>query len=140
MNTFFSTNTHDNACRKRGHVQLIFLTELFLFKKCVNWNDTGNDHTGGSGITFITHYSFLHQKTVPIMSSPMISHPKCFQMMNFHQLNLTAAYARELSQYCRLSLKKIKCQLIVRLYFLILSRLLSRTIKTKNEIEYQNKF
>jgi hypothetical protein len=29
-----------------------------------------------------------------------------------------------------------KNQLIVRFYFLILSRLLSRTIKTKNEIEY----
>ena len=63
------------------------------------------------------------------------SHPKCFQIMNIQIVELHCYLHKRTVSILLSFIKKIKCQL-VRFYF----RILSRTIKPQNEIEYENTF
>ena len=60
----FHQHTWQRLSEKRSRTIHFFDRIIFIQKVCelivYLWNDTGNDHTGGSGIIFITHDSFLH--------------------------------------------------------------------------------
>jgi hypothetical protein len=77
--------------------------------------------------------SWRHQISLSVYHS---SHLKCFQIMNIQIVEFDC-YLRERSVPILPS--SIKCQL-VRFYFHIFFRYLSRTIKPKNKIKCENKF
>ena len=132
---------------------LLFNDRIIVFKKVceliVNlWNDTGNDHTGGSDIfmalcinnlnSFLIIPSCTRKRSLSCRHQWLVGPSIILPIRNVFKLWIFNSWITR--ENCPNTAvfhlkKKIKCKLIVRFYFLILSRLLSRTIKTKNEIE-----
>ena len=113
---------------------LLFNDRIYFIQKVceliVNlWNDTGIDHTGGSDICMALCI---------INFNSLLIIPSCTRKRSLschHQWLVCYLCERPVSILLSFIKKQIKCQL-VRFYF----RILPRTIKPQNEIEYENKF
>ena len=114
-----------------------FGIKLMCLQFCINLPNRYNK-TNFSFIIFsvlILHTSLSYFLSCKLWTSSILKQVACIKVILNSVCCKTVVWAIMSNQVK----KKIKCQL-VRFYFRILSRFLSRTIKTKNEIEYENKF